>query len=155
MRKLLLFTFIISFLTVGSCSRDEGSNEVSLTEKEYLVKQTIIEFNNSAVKTGKYHEFINSVAQKSASEPISPERLEAMIQEFLGDQARAFLDVYYQLKALNLTSEEFRSIASQFEYLRINFEVDPSKSFGCCQFGGAGNSRLHDLLDFVCGCQAE
>lgn len=152
MRKLLLFTCVISFLTVASCSRDEESRQVSLAEKEYLVKQTIIEFNNSAVKTGKYEAFINDVSQKSVTAPLSQVELEVMLQGFLGDQTQEFLDVYYQLEALKLSSEEFYSIAHQFEYLRLTGILDKTQG-GCC--GIASNSDdglLKDFLGFTCGC---
>ncbi|WP_271784011.1 hypothetical protein [Aquimarina algiphila] len=153
MRKLLLFTCIISFLTVGSCSRDEEPTEVSLTEKEYLVKQTIIEFNNSAIKTGKYKGFVNSVAQKSAVEELNSGELEVLLEEFLGEQTQAFLDVYYQLVALNITPEEFYNIASQFEYLRLNITLNRDKgSGGCCSAGGDGNIFVA-LYNWVCGCE--
>ncbi|WP_024771187.1 hypothetical protein [Aquimarina macrocephali] len=156
MRKLLLFTCVISFLIVVSCSRDEESTQVSLTEKEYLVKQTIIEFNNSAIKTGKYEAFIKDISQKSATAPLNPIELEAMVQEFLGDQTQAFLDVYYQLVTLNMTVEEFYSIANQFEYLRINIKTnfDKNGNSDCCSAVGEGkHPELEALLDWICGCQ--
>ncbi|WP_106794837.1 hypothetical protein [Aquimarina sp. Aq78] len=158
MRKLLLFTCVISFLTVISCSRDEESTQVSLTEKEYLVKQTIIEFNNSAVKTGKYEAFIKDVSQKSVTTPLNSVELEAMVQGFLGDQTQAFLDVYYQLVALNITPEEFHVIASQFEYLRLNVITSSNKSDGCCGTGGSvgtADKIFLALIDFFCGCEVE
>ncbi|WP_074410132.1 hypothetical protein [Aquimarina megaterium] len=162
MRKLLLFTCIISFLTVISCSRDEETTQVSLTEKEYLVKQTIIEFTNSAIKTGKYEAFIKNVSQKSATASLSQVELEAMIQEFLGDQTQAFLDVYYQLVALNMTAEEFESIAHQFEYLILNLVTNSGKEdSSCCSFAGGtdgvpdGGSVIGVLLKLACGCQQQ
>ncbi|EZH74025.1 hypothetical protein ATO12_14205 [Aquimarina atlantica] len=158
MRKLLLFTFVISFLTVISCSQDEETTQVSLAEKEYLVKQTIIEFNNSAVKTGKYEAFIKDVSQKSVTAPLSQTELETMVQGFLGDQTQAFLDVYYQLVVLNLTPEEFYSIAYQFEYLRLNVKMRSNKNSGCCDASdsvGANYKELGALLNWACGCQEQ
>ncbi|WP_025664865.1 hypothetical protein [Aquimarina megaterium] len=158
MRKLLLFTCVISFLTVISCSRDEESTQVSLAEKEYLVKQTIIEFNNSAVKSGKYETFVNSVSEKSSTTPLNQAELEEMVQNFLGIQTQAFLDVYYQLVALNMTTEEFYNIADQFEYLRLNIKTKSSKNSGCCDASdsvGANYKELGALLNWACGCQEE
>ncbi|WP_108808674.1 hypothetical protein [Aquimarina spinulae] len=154
MRKLLLFTCVISFLTVASCSREEESTQVSVTEKEYLVKQTIIEFNNSAIKTGKYEAFIGDVSQKSTTTPLSQAELEVMLQEFLGDQTQAFLEVYHQLEALNITDKEFYSIASQFEYLRLDIIKNLSKS--ASEFCGANTGTLlRILISWVNLCEEE
>lgn len=154
MKKLLLFTCVISLLIVTSCSRDTDSTEVSLAEKEYLVKQALIEFNKSAIKTGKYDSFINKASQKSAVEELSPAELEALLQDFLGDQTQAFLNVYYQLEALNLTSEEFHSIASNFVYLQI-YRVNLSKDrAGCCEIGENAGGSLGNLILFACSCDA-
>lgn len=156
MRRLLLFTFILSFIAIGSCSKDDEDAKVSQEEKENLVKQTIIEFNNSAIKTGKYKEFVNSVNQKTATAPLSPVELEAMLQEFLGDQTQAFLDVYYQLEALNLTVEEFESIAYKFDYLIINIAYLSKDVGGCCQAGnGATTWLLSVLIKLSCGCEQQ
>ncbi|WP_143273619.1 hypothetical protein [Aquimarina sp. MAR_2010_214] len=154
MRKLLLFTFILSFITVVSCSKDEEDTKVSQDEKEYLVKQTIIEFNNSAIKTGKYEAFIKDVSQKSATTPLNKAELKMLIQNFLGDQTQKFLDVYYQLEALELTSEEFYGIAHQFEYLRLTGILDKTQG-GCCGIANnSGDSLFKDFLGFTCGCDA-
>ncbi|WP_271766402.1 hypothetical protein [Aquimarina algiphila] len=153
MRKLLLFICVISFLTVGSCSKEEESSEVSLTEKEYLVKQTIIEFKKSAIKTGKLNVFIRSISinQKSVEEPLSETELETMVQSFLGDQTQAFLDLYYQLIELNITGDEFRSISYQFEYLR---GIQTSSKSSCCG-ASTGNEIVDVLASFFCGCEKE
>ncbi|WP_282080249.1 hypothetical protein [Aquimarina algiphila] len=154
MRKLLLFIFVTSLFVVGSCSKDkdEESIEVSPADKKYLVKQTLIEFNNSAVKTGKYEVFISSVAQKSALGQLSPAELEELWQEFLGDQTQAFLDVYYQLVALNITPEEFISIANQFEYLRSDILRGLGKnSKSPCGISDAELFRV--LISWVFGCE--
>ncbi len=156
MRKLLLFTFVISLLGTVSCSKDEEHTEVSQEEKEYLVKQTLIEFNKSAVKTGKYREFINSVYQKSSLDQLTSTELEILLQDFLGDQTQQFLSVYYKLEALNLSSEEFLSIADQFEYLRINSTQESGKIGGCCAIGSnSGDSLLGDLIRYTCSCDAD
>ncbi len=149
MRKFLLFTLVISFLGTVSCSKDEEHTEVSQEEKEYLVKQTLIEFNKSAVKTGKYKEYINSLRQKSTEEQLSEAEKEALLQEFLGDQTNVFLDLYYQLEALNLTPQEFYDIADQFEYLRLNILVNVSKNPGDC---GTSSSLYGTFLDWISGC---
>lgn len=154
MKKLLLFTCLFSFFIIISCSRKEESTEVSLTEKEYLVEQALIEFNKSAIKTGKYDKFINSVAQKSSMEPLSEDELEVMVSDFLGDQTQIFLDVYYQLVALNISQEEFYSISHQFEYLRFG-TTSSSKNGGCCGTGGSAGTAdkiFFYLIDFFCGC---
>ncbi|MBG6129305.1 hypothetical protein IWQ47_000002 [Aquimarina sp. EL_43] len=158
MRKLLLFTCVISFLTVASCSRDVESTEVSLTEKENLVKQTIIEFNNSAIKTGKYNRLVSSVSQKSATGQLSEVELEELVQGFLASQNQAFLDVYYQLVTLNMTAEEFYSIAHQFEHLRLTTTNGLSKGSDCCEASEAleqNGNPLGFLGKFVCGCEEQ
>ncbi len=147
MRKLLLFTFVISFLTITSCSRDEEALEVSQAEKEYLVKQMIIEFNKSAVKTGDFQRFMKSISQKNSAGSSNELDVEALFQEFLGEQSQAFLDLYYQLEALNMTGEEFKSIADQFEYLRlemINTNSGKSSDSGC----GENSTLVCAFLDW-------
>ncbi len=153
MRRLLLFTFIFSFIAIASCTRDQESTKVSQEEKEYLVKQTIIEFNNSAIKTGKYKEFIGSISQKSAKEPLNSAELETMIQEFLGDQTQAFLDVYYQLVALNMTAEELENIAYTLEYL-IVITNDSDKDVGCCEASSNIKNEVASMLFRLVCCKA-
>ncbi|TSE06217.1 hypothetical protein [Aquimarina algiphila] len=150
MRKLLLFIFVTSLFVVESCSKHEEYTEVSLTEKEYLVEQTLIEFNNSAIKTGKYDRLINSISQKSTTESLSQAELEVMLQEFLGEQTQAFLSVYYQLEALGITAEEFYSIAHQFEYLRLDISSNGEKKSGNCSGGPA--SLLSAIINWFSGC---
>ncbi len=128
MKKLLLFTLIFSFITITSCTRDEDVLEVSQEEKELLVKQTLIEFNKSAIKTGKLQQFLKSLSQKTANNNLSEPEVEALFQEFLGDQTQAFLDLYYQLEAMNMSGEEFGSIADQFEYLKLEMRNSLGKS---------------------------
>ncbi|MDY8137230.1 hypothetical protein [Aquimarina sp. 2201CG5-10] len=155
MKKLLLFTFWISLLFITSCSKDDRSEEILSAQKEYLVKQTIIEFNKSAIKTGKYETFINSFSEKSASGELSQTEIELLIQEFLGNQTEEFLNVYYQLEALNLTAEEFYSIADQFEDLRIYLiGLSSNRSQrGCCDVSDADDGVLAILLGWACNCQ--
>ncbi|MEW7291541.1 hypothetical protein [Aquimarina sp. 2304DJ70-9] len=132
MKKLLLFTLIFSLIGITSCTKDEEHLEISQEEKELLVKQTIIEFNKSAIETGKFQQFMTSVPQKTAS----GQDVEALFQEFLGEQSQTFLDLYYQLEAINMTGEEFKSIADQYEYLRLDIGISLGKSSsGSCNYG--------------------
>lgn len=153
MRKLLLFLSIVAFVGLSSCSRD-GVTEISQEEKELLVKQTLIEFNNSAVVTGKLQNYLNSVAElKSRTANTSREELEALLQKFLGDQTQAFLDLYYQLEALNMTKEEFLSIAYLFEDLRLQIMGNLGKASSdedCDQDG-----LINMILEYLKICNAE
>ncbi len=133
MKKLLLFTLIFSFVGITSCTKDEESIEISQEEKELIVKQTLIEFNKSAIKTGKLQKLMNSLTQKSSSENLSSSEVEILFQEFLGEQSQSFLDLYYQLEAMNMNGEEFANIADQFEYLKLEMRnsLDKSSSRSC------------------------
>ncbi|GAA4277898.1 hypothetical protein GCM10022259_26220 [Aquimarina mytili] len=106
---------------------------MSQEEKELLVKQTIIEFNKSAIETGKFQQFMKSRYQKTATDTSSESVNQDLFEEFLGEQSQAFLDLYYQLEAMNMTGEEFRRIADQYEYLRIEIRnsLGKSSSAGC------------------------
>ncbi len=150
MKKLLLFTLVFFFIAITSCTRDEEIPEVSQEEKEHLVEKVLVEFNKSAIKTGKYQEFINSAVQKTTSSSFNRSELEVMVENFFGDQTQSFLDAYDRLEALNLTSEEFHQIAHRFEYLRIY--VGSNKALGCCEIGDYLDDKGGDLFDFVCGC---
>ncbi len=127
MKKLLLFTLIFSLIGITSCTKDEDHLEMSQEEKELLVKQTIIEFNKSAVETGDFYQFKESISQKYATDNSSEPDTEALFQEFLGKQSQAFLDLYYQLEALNMTGEEFTRIAHQYEYLKVEWRSNLGK----------------------------
>ncbi|WP_281987421.1 hypothetical protein [Aquimarina aggregata] len=152
MKKQLLFIIGFFLLTIISCSKEE-SNEISISEKEYLVKQTLIEFNNSAVKTGKYDLLITKLSQESLKQEDSQIKLENILREFLGDQTQAFSDIYYQLVATSMTSEEFKSIARQFEDLIVNISTASKDKDGCCSTViPEVFSYLSDLRDIVCGC---
>ena len=125
MRKLLLFLITVSVIGISSCTRDDVE-EISQAEKELLVEQMLIELNKSA-KAGKYQKFVTVVSQKSATESLSEAEVEALFLEIVGEDAQIFVDLYFQLKAINMTGEEFKSIAEQFEYLRPNFGSKISK----------------------------
>lgn len=141
MKKLLLFTLIFSFIGITSCTKDDNELEISQEEKELLVKQTIIEFNKSAIETGEFQKFMNSVPQKTAN----GQDVEALFREFLGEQSQAFIDLYYQLEAMNMTGEEFTRIAYRYEYLRLEWRTNLDKSSSDC-----GNATLLcALLDFL------
>lgn len=117
MKKLLLL-FIATFVGLSSCSKDEIA-EISQEEKELLVKKILIELNESVVKTGKFEQFEKSLFQKTATDNLNVSEIEALFVEFVGGQSKVFLDLYYQLEAMNMTGEEFKLIADQFEYLRL------------------------------------
>ncbi len=136
MKKLLFIASIIFLLIFSSCSQSEYSIENSISEKEYLVEQTLIEFNKSAIKTGAYSNLVASVSDKSSTGQLSQFEVDDMIQDFLSIQTQEFLDVYYKLEALNLTEEEFFSIANQFKGLKQisisnNLEKGPAHGGGC------------------------
>jgi len=150
MRKFLLLTMIGTLLTITSCSKEESVEEISQEEKEQLVKETLIEFNKSAVKNGKFQVFKNTFRQKTADDQFTQEELETMVQEFLGDQTQDFLDLYYQLEALNITSEEFRSIADQYEELRLEIIENLNKRSRIC---GNGNSLFSEILAWAGVCE--
>ncbi|MCK8520814.1 hypothetical protein M0D21_04520 [Aquimarina sp. D1M17] len=145
MRKLLLFLSIVAFVGLSSCSKDEVT-EISQEEKELLVKQTLIEFNNSAVKTGKLQSFAKIWTSKSAT--ASEAELEEILQNFLGDQTQVFLDLFYELEALNLSSEEFHSIANKYDYLRSHIRLNKNEN-GVCGVQGA----VGDFLDWLFECE--
>ncbi|WP_438422891.1 hypothetical protein [Aquimarina macrocephali] len=150
MRKLLLFIYIISFITTFSCSKDERAYETLQEDKELIVKQTLVEFNKSAIRTGRLQKFTKSLYQKSLNTGINDQELELVIKKFMGDQTQAFLDLYHQLNALNVTPEEFYSIAHQFGYLRLDTkELDKSSSDIC----NSGGGLLVAIFDFVIGCE--
>ncbi len=152
MRKLLLFLSIIAFVGLSSCSKDEVT-EISQEEKELLVKQMIIEFNNSAVVTGKLQNYFDSVAElKSQENGTSEDELEALLQKFLGDQTQAFLDLYYQLEDMNMTGEEFLSIAHLFNDLRLQITANLGKS---SETECNGTSLLNTFLDWIRYCEAQ
>ncbi|GAA4272141.1 hypothetical protein U6A24_11595 [Aquimarina gracilis] len=144
MKKLLLFTLIFSFIGITSCTRDEESLEISQGEKELLVKQTLIELNKSAVKTGKFEKFLKSLSQKTTEGNLSGSEVEILIQEFLGDQSQTFLDLYYQLEELNMTGEEFLRIADQYEYLKQGVSSKLQKTSEGC-----GNSLACAVWDWL------
>ncbi len=151
MKKLLLFTLFFSLIAITSCTKNEDTPELSQEEKELLVKHTLIEFNKSAIKTGKLHKFSMKLSQKTASGDLSNEELEALIQDFLGDQTQAFLDLYYQLLALNLTDNEFYEIAYQYEDLRLSFleNISGNKSNDHCNGVGYADT----IMEWLLGCK--
>ncbi len=144
MKKLLLFTILFSLIGITSCTKDEENLELSQKEKELLVKQTLIELNKSAVKTGNFQQFMKSLSQKTVTNNLSGSEVEALFLEFLGDQSQVFLDLYYQLEALNMTGEEFTRIANQYEHLKSDVGSKLQKgSEGC------GNSLPCSILDWL------
>ncbi len=152
MKKLLLFTCMISFIAIASCSREEESTEVSFTEKEDLVKKSLIEFNKSVVQTSGYNNFISSISQKSNNKQLTQDELEILIKDFLVFQNQNFTELYYKIIALDITPEEFRSIAHQFEYLKLKTISSINKQGGCCGLGGgtAGDHVIFAFLDWAC-----
>ncbi|MBQ0732806.1 hypothetical protein [Aquimarina celericrescens] len=132
MKKLLLLTILFSLIGITSCTTDEENLEFSQEEKELLVKQALIELNKSAVKTGKFQQFMESLSQKTANDNLSSSDVETLFQEFLGDQSQTFLDLYYQLEAINMTGEEFTRIADQYEYLKSGVNSKHQKSTEGC-----------------------
>ncbi len=145
MKKLLLFTLIFTFIGISSCTKDEEHLDISQEEKELLVKQTIIEFNKSAIETGKFQKFMTSISQKTSGD----QDVEALFREFLGEQSQAFLDLYYQLEAMNMTGEEFTQIAHKYDYLRLDTRINFGKSSNSCGNSGNNGSLLCAILDFI------
>ncbi|WP_109300214.1 hypothetical protein [Aquimarina sp. AU474] len=154
MKKLLLFISAIALLGISSCSKNDV-NEISQAEKENLVKHAIIEFNKSAIKTGKYQVLISEIAQKSVTGDLDD--LEELLQEFLGDQTQSFLNVYYKILELNLTEDEFFAIANQFEYLRIDTTgASKEDTDGCCTLADSSdNDPIGWLIRVACGCGSD
>ncbi len=143
---------MIALMVIGvsSCTKDEV-NEISQAEKELLVKQTLIEFNKSAVKTGKYEKFVNVMSLKNSSNELNEEEIEALVQEFLGSQTQMFLDLFYKLESLNLTDEEFFHIANQLESLFINVSTGEGKQATCCEeVINTGSDGLDRILTWYC-----
>ncbi|MBQ4821802.1 hypothetical protein [Aquimarina sp. MMG016] len=131
MKKLLLLLSIITFVGLSSCSKDEDVG-ISQEEKEFLVKKTLIELNKSVIKTGKFEQFQKSLLQKTATDNLNGSDIEALFLEFLGDQSQTFLDLYYQLEAMNMTGEEFTRIADQYEYLILGVGSNLQKRSSDC-----------------------
>ncbi|AXT60179.1 hypothetical protein D1816_07390 [Aquimarina sp. AD10] len=155
MKKHLLFIVGFFLLTIISCSKEESS-EILLSEKENVVKQTLISFNNSAVKTKKYKVFINELSRKSNISDLTPEELDLLVDEFLKEQTQEFQQLYYKLAELNLTSEEFSIIASEFDYLRIDNNFKLNKGRICCEISGGLESNgnpLGSVFKWACGCE--
>ncbi len=155
MRTLLLFISVVSLLTLSSCSNDEALQEITQAEKEQLVKQTIVEFNKSAVKTGNYEVFIRDLTKRTKTTELSQSELEILLQDFLSQQSVEFKNLYYQLESLNLTATEFYGIADQFEYLRTDIlkslKSSSETSVGC-ETIGAG-SFLTIFINWVTDCE--
>ncbi|SHI58504.1 hypothetical protein [Aquimarina spongiae] len=145
MRKLLLFLIAVSVIGISSCTKDDVE-EISQEEKILLVKQTLTELNKS-VKSGKYQEFVTVLAKKSATETLSEEEIEDLFVQIFGDNSQAFINLYFQLKAINMTGEEFLKIADQFEYLRPNLNAKMLKDSGAsgCEYLWCA------LIDWVSG----
>ncbi len=151
MRKLLLFAITFSLITITSCTRNEDIIDLSQEEKELLVKQTLIEFNKSAIKTGKLQKFVKSISQKTSVNNLSNSDVEIMFQEFLGDQTEVFLDLYYRLEAMDMTKEEFLDIANQFEYLKVEMRDNLVKnaSYRACE----GSSLAAGIMKWLDLCE--
>ena len=148
MKKILLF-FIILYVSVISCNEEDANIQDDISTKE-LVKNALIEFNKSAVKTGKYKDYLHRKNENKEDHNLAPEELERLVQDFLGDQTPEFIEAYNKLVDLKITSEEFKLISSEFDYMRIQFQVD-TKGLQCC----SGNPRatlLDSFFDFICGC---
>lgn len=158
MKKQLLFIVGLFLLTIISCSK-EDSSEITISEKEDLVKQTLIEFNNSAVKTGKLDDFTKIISRKSSEKDFTTIQLEVLFQDFLGDQTQEFINLYNILIDLEITPEEFFIIASQFDYLRINLRMSLSKESNsdACSIAAAGDSSsiIRAILTWAYECESE
>ena len=126
MRKLLLFLIAVSVIGISSCTKDEV-NEISQEEKVLLVKQMVVELDK-IVKAGKYQQFTFVLSQKTENENLSDEEVEALFLEIFGEKSHTFVNLYYQLKAINMTGEEFLSIANQFDFLILETKNVSGKS---------------------------
>ncbi len=156
MKKQLLFIVGLFLLTIISCSK-EDSSEITISEKEDFVKQTLIEFNNSAVKTGKLDDFTKIISRKPSEKEFSTIELEALFQDFLGDQTQEFINLYNILIDLEITPDEFFLIANQFDYLRINLRMDASKESNsdACSVAAAGDSSsiIRAIITWAYECE--
>ena len=150
MRKLLLFLMAIAVIGVSSCTKD-AVDEISQEEKEFIVKNTLIEFSKSAIKSGKYTALVNKASLKTENDYLPPEELEKLVEEFLGEQTKTFLNFYYMLVELNLSTEEFLAIAEQFEYLRPSLYGNFGKNDSdCCNLVNV--SGLGPIITWFCKC---
>ncbi|RZS93471.1 hypothetical protein [Aquimarina brevivitae] len=162
--KKLLPLILICLLFSYSCS--DQIDEIDQNDKELLVKEVVIEFNKSAVKTGKYKAFIEEYAQKSAKKQLSDDEIRVLVGEFLGDQTESFLIVYHELLKLDLTPEEFYAIASQFRDMfngvknpnGTNSSSNSNSNSSCCQLSDEieensnGAGFVAGLIRLACGC---
>ena len=148
MRKLLLTLFIISY-SFSSCSSDTSIGN-DIQDKKLLVKNTLIEFNKSAIKTGKYDKLMNTL--KSADK-MSDEELENLFMDFFGGLSDKFTSFYNQLEALGFTDEEFQQFASEYNY--IFDEYHQKEIAACC--GSIENGSISgiagSILFVACGCK--
>ncbi len=150
MRKLLLFLIAVSVIGISSCTRDEV-DEISQEEKTLLVKETLIELNKS-VKSGEYQKFFTVLSKKSAVETLSEEEVEALFLQMLGENSQTFVNLYFQLKAINMTGEEFLKIAHQFEYLKPNYD---GKLFKESVSSSCWEALICAFFDWVSGSESD
>ena len=149
MRKLLLTLFIISYL-FSSCSSDTSIG-TDIQDKKLLVKNTLIEFNKSAIKTGKYDKLMNTL---KSSDKMSDQELEALFKEFFGGLSDRFTSLYNQIEVMGFTEEEFQQFAMEYSYI---FDQYHQKEItACC--GSIENGSISgiagSILFVACGCKA-
>lgn len=148
MKKIIFFLIGVS-ISFCSCNTEDTNIQNDISTKE-LVKKAIIEFDKSAVKTGKYEGYLFLRNKEQQTEDFALERMELLVQNFLSEQTPEFIDVYTKLVNLGITADEFRTISSDFEYLRLEFQSN-NKEFQCC--GDSPRATLLDsFFDFICGC---
>ena len=154
MKKQLLFLILIGSLIFQSCSKND---EIDQDAKEIIVRKTLIEFNKSAIKSGKYLDFVQKVNYKSSQQELTDEEIKTLIDEFLGEQTNDFIKVYNELVKLNLSTEEFYTIASQYKEVFDSNLKNQSQS-ACCTASEnipdntTGSGWLGALMRVVCGC---
>lgn len=132
---------------ITACSVDENSEEPSVSEKESKVIDLFESFSKNVVNSPEYTKFIKELQSVSSSKSTE-EELDYLEQEFLSQQSREFVVLYYYVLELDLSEDELRNIV--IEYVdnteSKNRNWHKSDNDDCVSAGETSRSSLLGIL---------
>lgn len=113
-RQILTSSLLVSFLLI-SCNDNSTPN----IEKEQLVGELLKEYALNLENKTKLSSFLNRENIQFKSSSNNSKNYEKEVEILMNSFSTEFLDLYKKVSKLNLTEEEFKEIAKNYEYLLI------------------------------------
>ncbi|WP_108803783.1 hypothetical protein [Aquimarina sp. Aq107] len=137
MKTKLFYVTGLVLVLFTSCSTNDDGAELSLNDKEQMVKNLFNSFSKSIKNTPDIYKIIET----KSSIGLSSEEINHLEQQFLSKQTTEFVNLYNSVVSLNLSNEEIIRIILNYESLieiiKANKEGDSCAEIIAASEGGS------------------